>query len=179
MSPMNSAAIVNPNVIATVGATPAACNTYVESTGMKTPLTLSSDEAAPRIVPRMLSGALAESSAGIVALTSASPSENATTIATAVGIAWAPFPVPLAGHPYLARRVQGADLSDANPFTLLADGVPGARADMGHWTIVAAPTTLAGAPGFLLLADQLNPTTMDRASGEELQDHACAIKAGS
>ena len=97
----------------------------------------------------------------------------------AVGIAWAPFPVPLAGHPYLARRVQGADLSDANPFTLLADGVPGARADMGHWTIVAAPTTLAGAPGFLLLADQLNPTTMDRASGEELQDHACAIKAGS
>ena len=97
----------------------------------------------------------------------------------AVGTAWAPFPVPLAGHPYLARRVQGADLSDANPFTLLADGVPGARADMGHWTIVAAPTTLAGAPGFLLLADQLNPTTMDRASGEELQDHACAIKAAS
>jgi CDP-diacylglycerol pyrophosphatase len=95
----------------------------------------------------------------------------------AVGTTWAPFPVPLVGHPYLARRVAGTDLSDANPFTLLADGVPGARADMGHWTIVAAPTALAGAPGFLLLADQLDPTTMDRASGEELQDHACAIKA--
>jgi CDP-diacylglycerol pyrophosphatase len=94
----------------------------------------------------------------------------------AVGTAWAPFPVPLVGHPYLARRVASADLSDANPFTLLADGVAAARADMGHWTLAAVPTTIAGAPGFLLLADQLNLTTMDRASGEELQDHACAIK---
>jgi len=96
----------------------------------------------------------------------------------AVGTEWAPFPVPLVGHPYIARRVAGTDLSDANPFMLLADGVPGARAEMGHWTIVAAPAAPAGAPGFLLLADQFDPTTMDRASGEELQDHTCAIKAG-
>jgi CDP-diacylglycerol pyrophosphatase len=94
-----------------------------------------------------------------------------------VGTAWAPFPVPLAGHPYIARRVAGMDLSDANPFVLLADGVPGARAEMDRWTIIAAPT-VAGAPGFLLLADRFNPTAGDRASSEELQDHACAVKAG-
>jgi CDP-diacylglycerol pyrophosphatase len=97
--------------------------------------------------------------------------------AAAVGIEWAPFPGKLLDHPYLARRVASADLSDANPFTLLVDGVSGARADMGHWTLVAVPTTIAGAPGFVLLADQLDEATMDRASGEELQDHACAIKS--
>ena len=97
--------------------------------------------------------------------------------AAAVGTEWAPFPGKLLDHPYLARRVASADLSDANPFTLLVDGVSGARADMGHWTLVAVPTTITGAPGFVLLADQLDEATMDRASGEELQDHACAIKS--
>jgi CDP-diacylglycerol pyrophosphatase len=95
----------------------------------------------------------------------------------AVGDAWAPFPVKLLGHPYIARHMVGNDLSDANPFRLLADGVPAARADMGKWTLVAVPTTIAGAPGFVLLADHVDLTIMDRASGEELQDHACAIKS--
>ncbi len=97
--------------------------------------------------------------------------------AAAVGAGWAPFPVTLLDHSYIARRVASADLSDTNPFTLLADGVPGARADMGHWTLVAAPTTIAGTPGFVLLADQTDTATMDRASGEELQDHDCVIKS--
>jgi CDP-diacylglycerol pyrophosphatase len=97
--------------------------------------------------------------------------------AAAVGLEWAPFPEKLLGHPYLARLVASTDLSDANPFTLLADGVPGARADMGHWTLVATPTTIGGTSGFMLLADQTDAATMDRASGEELQDHACAIKS--
>jgi CDP-diacylglycerol pyrophosphatase len=94
-----------------------------------------------------------------------------------VGTVWAPFPVRLLGHPYLARLVASADLSDANPFTLLADGVPGARDDMGRWTLAAAPATIDGAPGFVLLADHVDVTIMDRASSEELQDHACAIKS--
>jgi CDP-diacylglycerol pyrophosphatase len=48
---------------------------------------------------------------------------------------------------------------------------------MGSWTLVAAPAPVDGAPGFVLLADHVDPATMDRASGEELQDHACAIKS--
>lgn len=95
----------------------------------------------------------------------------------AVGPLWAPFPVALLGHPYLARRVMSEDLSDANPFRLLANGVPAARADMGQWTLVAAATTFDGAPGFVLLADHVNLTIMDHAHGEELLDQACAIKS--
>jgi CDP-diacylglycerol pyrophosphatase len=95
----------------------------------------------------------------------------------AVGAAWAPFPVKLLGHPYLARRVVGDDLTGSTPFRLLADGVPVAPADMGEWTLVVVPTTFDGVPGFVLLADRVDLTMMDRASGEELQDHACAIKS--
>jgi len=95
----------------------------------------------------------------------------------AVGLAWAPFPVKLLGHPYVARRVMSDDLSNANPFRLLADGVPVARGDMGKWTLVAVPTAFGGALGFVLLADHVDLAIMDRASGEELQDHACAIKS--
>jgi len=92
----------------------------------------------------------------------------------AVGESWAPFPVPLAGHPYLAMRVMGESLDGVNPFRLLADGVAGAAADMGHQTLVAAATVFAdGKPGFVLLTDHSNLPAGDRASGEELQDHSC------
>ncbi len=94
-----------------------------------------------------------------------------------VGTAWAPFPVPLAGQPYLARRVGAADLSEANPFTLLADGVPGARADMGKWTLAVAPVATAAVPALILLAGHVDLAAGDRGSAEELQDHACSIKA--
>jgi len=30
-------------------------------------------------------------------------------------------------------------------------------------------------PGFVVLADRADAATGDRASGEELQDHACAV----
>jgi CDP-diacylglycerol pyrophosphatase len=63
----------------------------------------------------------------------------------------------------------------ANPFLLLADGVPGARAAMGKHTLVVVGATFAGAPGFVILDDQADPATDDRASGEELQDHNCTI----
>lgn len=93
-----------------------------------------------------------------------------------VGLHWSPFPVQLLGHPYLARRAGSEDLSHVNPFALLANDVPTAHADMGKWTIVAAGITLSGHPDFILLADQARLTIGDRGSGEELQDHACALK---
>ncbi|HLW48247.1 MAG TPA: CDP-diacylglycerol diphosphatase [bacterium] len=89
---------------------------------------------------------------------------------------WAPLGVPLIGHAYLATRVDGEDLDGVNPFQLLADGVSGAREDMGHYTLVVAGAMFSnGRPGFVMLADHANPAAGDRASGEELQDHACAI----
>jgi len=93
-----------------------------------------------------------------------------------IGDHWGAVGAPLAGHTYLAMKVAGADLDQVNPFTLLADGVPGARADMGHHTLVVVGATLSdGRPGFILLDDHTNPAAGDDASGEELQDHACAI----
>jgi CDP-diacylglycerol pyrophosphatase len=95
-----------------------------------------------------------------------------------VGKAWAPFPVKLLGHPYLARVVASDDLSDANPFTLLASGVPAAASDMGKWTLAAVGVTIGGTPEFILLADHIDLATGDHASAEELQDHDCAVKQG-
>ncbi|MBB3603892.1 CDP-diacylglycerol pyrophosphatase [Mycolicibacterium sp. BK556] len=92
--------------------------------------------------------------------------------AGAIGPTWAPLAVPLVGHSYWAMAVGGADL-DADPFTLLADGLEGARADMGSYTLVVVGTTdPAGRPGFVILADRADAET--GAGGEELQDHdAC------
>jgi len=92
-----------------------------------------------------------------------------------IGDKWAPLAEPLAGHRYRAVRVLGDDLA-ANPFTLLADGIPGARDTMGKQTLVVLGATLSdGKPGFVILDDEVNLPVNDRASGEELQDHSCAI----
>ncbi len=86
-----------------------------------------------------------------------------------IGTAWTQFPVKLSGHDYMAMRLDRSDLGGTNPFVLLADGVPGARADMAHQTLVAV-----GDPGgFVLLAGRATGIT-NSGSGEELQDHACA-----
>jgi CDP-diacylglycerol pyrophosphatase len=102
--------------------------------------------------------------------------------AAQVGEHWAPFPVPLAGHHYQAMRVLGEELGQANPFKLLADGVPGARKEMPRHTLVVVGATFAdGDPGFIVLDDRTdpgaNPAASDWASGEDLQDHdrACAL----
>lgn len=95
--------------------------------------------------------------------------------APALGTTWAPFPAKLLGHAYLGRRIASADLARVDPFALLAQGVPGAGADMGRWTLVVAGITLGGAPQFVLLADQANLLAGDRGSGEELLDQACAV----
>ncbi len=94
------------------------------------------------------------------------------TAAAGIGPVWQPLSVPLVGQTYWAMAVDGADL-DANPFALLADGLPGARADMGLYTVVVAGTTdPAGRPGFVILADRADAD--NSAGGEELQDHdAC------
>jgi CDP-diacylglycerol pyrophosphatase len=93
-----------------------------------------------------------------------------------IGARWAPLDPPLDGRRYFAMRVLGEDLGPANPFVLLADGVPGAREAMGRYTLVVAGATFAeGGPGFVLLADRADPAAGDRGWGEGLLDHACAL----
>ena len=93
-----------------------------------------------------------------------------------IGPSWTPFPVPLAGDPYSAMVIAGQDLDAVNPFQLLADGMPGARADMGRRTLVVVGATLGdGTPGFVVLAGLVDPATGDAGGGEAVQDHqVCA-----
>jgi len=99
-----------------------------------------------------------------------------TRHAADIGPAWTPFPELLAGDPYSAITVAGEDLGAVNPFRLLADGVPGARTDMGRRTLVVAGAVLGdGGPGFIVLAGLVDPTTGDTGGGEAVQDHqVCA-----
>ena len=86
---------------------------------------------------------------------------------------WRPTAAPLKGRRYWARRLDSVDLGDAVPLNLLADGVEGAREQMGLESLAAVGATFAGEPGFVLLADRAE----DGAGGhaEDLQDHDCAI----
>jgi CDP-diacylglycerol pyrophosphatase len=93
----------------------------------------------------------------------------------AIGDQWAPFPEPLAGQHYQAMRVMGDALDGADPFRLVADGIPGAHAAMGKQTIVVVGATFAGKPGFVILSDTADLAAGDRAGGEDLQDHSCAL----
>lgn len=93
-----------------------------------------------------------------------------------IGDTWQPFPAPLAGHSYVARRLLSPDLAGVNPFVLVADAAPDARQHMDLYTLFLAGATFAGKPGFVLLADRADPPR-DFASSEELQDHACAAAA--
>lgn len=100
--------------------------------------------------------------------------------AAQIGERWAPLDAPLVGRRYLAMRVLGQDLGQANPFKLLADGVPGAREEMERHTLVVAGATFAGGePGFVILDNRADPDAGDWGHGEDLQDHACALMNGS
>ena len=86
---------------------------------------------------------------------------------------WRAMTVPLAGRIYFARRLDSADLRDAAPLRLLADGVEGAKANMGAYTLAAVGATFDGKPGFILLADSFSLEGGGHA--EDVQDHDCAI----
>jgi len=84
-----------------------------------------------------------------------------------------PMTVELNGRKYWARAVMSADLAAATPFKMLADGIEGARAQMGAWSLILVGATFKGEPGFALLADHAE--TLGGGHAEALQDHDCAI----
>ena len=86
---------------------------------------------------------------------------------------WRPMTVELKGRRYWARKLDSEDFSDVSPFRLLADGIDGARTEMGIWSLAAVGAVFSGKPGFILLADRADQTAGGRA--EDLQDHDCAI----
>jgi len=93
---------------------------------------------------------------------------------TRIGAGWRPIAERLAGHRYLGMHVLGSHLG-VNPFKLLASRLPGARARMGAYSLVVVGEKFPGhRSGFLILAGRAGATG-GGASGEELQDHFCAV----
>ena len=97
--------------------------------------------------------------------------------ASASGISsrWLPLPGGLQGHEYLARRVSESELAQKSPFLMLADEVPEARAHMGRFSLAVVHQS---DDSFVLLATERNLLKLNRASAEEIQDHACRILEG-
>ena len=93
--------------------------------------------------------------------------------ASALDSQWRAMTVPLQARIYFARRVDSADLARIAPLKLLADGIEGARAHMGAYSLAAIGASFDGKPGFVLLADQFSLEGGGHA--EDLQDHDCAI----
>ena len=86
---------------------------------------------------------------------------------------WRAMTVPLQGQTYFARRIDSADLAGVAPIRLLAEGMEGAKANMGAWSLAAVGATFNGRPGFILLGDRFSLEGGGHA--EDLQDHDCAI----
>ncbi|GBQ30897.1 CDP-diacylglycerol pyrophosphatase [Gluconacetobacter sacchari DSM 12717] len=91
-----------------------------------------------------------------------------------IGAGWTPL--ILAGHSYRATRIDGQDLDGVYPFRRLAASLADPAREMaGHTLVVVGTIWPGGRPGFILLDDMAKPVSGDRASGEELEDHACRI----
>ncbi len=99
-----------------------------------------------------------------------------------IGTSWTALRTKLAGHHYRAMRIPGERLGE-NPFGLLARSLADPARQMGRHTLVLVGARFpalsrpgrATGPGFILLDGQLDRLGFDQASGEELQDHSCAI----
>lgn len=90
-----------------------------------------------------------------------------------IGPTLAPMKQTIHGHLYRAMAIPGENLDSIDPIRILAAD-PAIRADMGHHSMLVVGTTLPGGkPGFILLEVQTKPTPTERASVEEILDHAC------
>ncbi len=84
-----------------------------------------------------------------------------------VGRTW--VPLTMRDLHYRAIRIMGRDLDSANPFELLADGLPGAKDEMGRFTLFVAGMDFKDGPGFVALAGKYVP------GAETLLDPRCAL----
>jgi len=107
-----------------------------------------------------------------------------TSQASAVGETWAPLAAPVAGHHFLARRIDGDTLGNFDPFREVAATLKDPASEMARQNIVVVGADFAtgasvSAPGFIVLTDQAPAIPMGFGGGEEVQDHTCAIAQSS
>jgi CDP-diacylglycerol pyrophosphatase len=95
-----------------------------------------------------------------------------------IGPQWWPLPEPLLGHRYLARDLPGEALTQ-DPIRLLAATLSSGDRLADYSLVAVGREDADGRPGFTLLATRADFAAGNRASGEELQDHACGLVTGA
>ncbi|AXE30161.1 CDP-diacylglycerol diphosphatase [Chromobacterium phragmitis] len=112
-----------------------------------------------------------------ISCTDATVRQQVDDLADGLQRSWRQLPVELKGHAYWARRVDADGAGDpvGDAFQLLANGVPGASAEMGRYGMAMLPARFDDGEGFVLLATRADLFEINRGSAEELQDHGCRI----
>ena len=88
---------------------------------------------------------------------------------------WSPLGAPLLGHRFLAMKVETENLAGADPFKLLARGLPASKSSMGrHMLAVTGATFHNGRSGFYLLTNDPRPLSDGIVNAEALLDANCS-----
>jgi len=89
--------------------------------------------------------------------------------------AWSPLRAKLAGHRFLAMKLETESLAKVDAFKLLMRGVPSNRISLGRQTLAVVGATFHnGKSGFYFLTNVTRASPGDRASAEALLDDKCA-----
>ena len=89
--------------------------------------------------------------------------------------AWSPMRVRLAGHRFLAMKIETESLSQADPFKLLAHHAPSNMFSAGRQTLAVIGATFRdGKSGFYLLTNDSAASPRETVSAETLLDGKCA-----
>jgi CDP-diacylglycerol pyrophosphatase len=87
---------------------------------------------------------------------------------------WSLLSSKLLGHRFAAMKVEADSLAGADPFKLLARGLPSGKFSMGSQTLTMAGATFDhGKTGFYLLANDSGASPRDIVSAEALLDEKC------
>jgi CDP-diacylglycerol pyrophosphatase len=88
---------------------------------------------------------------------------------------WSSPRAKLAGHRFVAMKIEAESLAYVDPFKLLGRGLPSNKRSMGHQTLAVIGATLRnGKSGFYLLANDTRVSPREVASAESLLDDKCA-----
>ncbi|MCF1469171.1 CDP-diacylglycerol diphosphatase [Agrobacterium vitis] len=98
-----------------------------------------------------------------------------TKIANDIGTGWAPLPVAVAGHQFIAMKVEGDTLAGYNPFLALAKTLKDPSTEMASHNLVVVGASFASGPGFIILTDVAPAAIVGFSGGEDVQDHSCQI----
>jgi CDP-diacylglycerol pyrophosphatase len=88
---------------------------------------------------------------------------------------WTLVRAKLAGHRFMAMKIETESLAQVDPFKLLAHGLPSNKLSIGRQTLAVIGATFGdGRTGFYLLANDSRPSPRNIVSAEALLDDKCA-----